>query len=227
MPTTWPGGVHQRAAAAARVDRRVGLDVDHRVVGFELAADGAHHAHRHGVVETERAAEGEHQLPGAQRVGIAQRQARCSRVASTLSSARSVSSSTPATVASRVRPRGRTIDWPSGRARPAPPVPGGRPAPRGSWSSRSRSHRGSPPSPTTGAARPARPVRRLGIDDQAGCDDLHRARADLGGQRFEGSTDIAERHQRRLTRRRGLGRAAHRRRSDAGRQRGHDQPRRL
>ena len=67
-------GVHQRSAAAAGVDRRVGLDVDHRVVGLELPADRAHDAHRHRVVEAERAAEREHQLAGAQRVGIAERQ---------------------------------------------------------------------------------------------------------------------------------------------------------
>jgi hypothetical protein len=56
--------VHERTAAVARVDGRVRLQVDHRVVRLELPRDGADHAKRHGAVEPHRAAEGEHSCPG-------------------------------------------------------------------------------------------------------------------------------------------------------------------
>ena len=43
-------GVEQRSAAVAGIDGRVGLDVDHRRVGLELARHRTHHAHRDGVL---------------------------------------------------------------------------------------------------------------------------------------------------------------------------------
>ena len=70
-----PFGVDERAAAVARVDRRVGLHVDHRIFGLELPCHGAHDAHRDRVLEPERAAEREHELALPQRVRIAERQA--------------------------------------------------------------------------------------------------------------------------------------------------------
>ncbi len=54
--------VDQRASAVARIDGRVGLDVDHRIVGLELSRDGADDAEAHRAVQPHRAAEGEHQL---------------------------------------------------------------------------------------------------------------------------------------------------------------------
>ena len=143
------GGVHQRTAAAARVDRRVGLDVDHRVVGLELPSHRAHHAHRHRVVEAERAAEREHQLPGAQPVGIAERERRQRRAAHL--EQRQVGLLVHAGDLGVERPAARAddrlaLDTP----RQAPPGPGGRPAPRGSWSPRTRRRPRSRPSPTPG-----------------------------------------------------------------------------
>ena len=65
-------GIDQRAAAVARIDGRVGLDVDHRVFRRQLARDGADDAERDRRVEAERAAEREHQLARPQRVGVAE-----------------------------------------------------------------------------------------------------------------------------------------------------------
>jgi hypothetical protein len=66
--------IDQRPAAAARIERRVGLDVNHRGLGLELSRNGAHDTERHRVVEPERAAKSQHQLTGAQTVGIPERQ---------------------------------------------------------------------------------------------------------------------------------------------------------
>ena len=63
-------GVDERPAAVARVHRRVGLHVDHRVVGLELARDRAHHPEAGRVLEPERAAEGQHQLALVQQLGV-------------------------------------------------------------------------------------------------------------------------------------------------------------
>ena len=58
--------VEQRSARVARVDRRVGLEhVDAALRGHvELAAERADHAHRDGVVEAERIANGHHPVAG-------------------------------------------------------------------------------------------------------------------------------------------------------------------
>ena len=66
--------IDQRPAAAARIERRVGLDVNHRRLGLELSRGGAHDTERHRVVEPERAAKCQHELTGAQMVGIPERQ---------------------------------------------------------------------------------------------------------------------------------------------------------
>ena len=54
--------VDQRAAGIARIDRRIGLDVDQWRIRSELAADGRHESVREAVTESGRAAEGEHRL---------------------------------------------------------------------------------------------------------------------------------------------------------------------
>ena len=65
--------IDQRSAAIARVDRRVGLHVNHRRLAIELPRDRAHDAERHRVVESERAAKLQDELTSAQIVGIAER----------------------------------------------------------------------------------------------------------------------------------------------------------
>ena len=66
------GSIDERAAAIARIDRRVRLDVNHRVLGLELPRDGAHDAHRDGVLEAEGASEREHDLARTERIRIAE-----------------------------------------------------------------------------------------------------------------------------------------------------------
>ena len=47
MPTTAPGGVHQRPSGVTGVDRRVGLDrVDHRIVLTTIALQAHWPVHR-------------------------------------------------------------------------------------------------------------------------------------------------------------------------------------
>ena len=54
--------IDQRAAAVARIDRRVRLNEHARAVGIDLSCRRAHHAHRHRIAQTFRAPEREHQL---------------------------------------------------------------------------------------------------------------------------------------------------------------------
>lgn len=63
-------GVDEGAAGVAGVDGGVGLDVDHRVVGFELARGGGNDAEGHGVIEAEGAAKGHDDLALFDSVGI-------------------------------------------------------------------------------------------------------------------------------------------------------------
>ena len=65
-------GVDEGSAAVAGIDGGVGLDVDHGVIGSDLAGDGADDAHGDGVFEAEGAAEGEDDLALAELVGIAE-----------------------------------------------------------------------------------------------------------------------------------------------------------
>ena len=120
IPTTTAVGVDERPAAVARVDRRVGLHVDHRVFRLELPRHGAHDAHRHRVVEAERAAERHDDLARGAAVRVAERQRRAGCVPSTFSTARSVSRST-ATICAPTTAVRRLQD----RARPASPLAAG------------------------------------------------------------------------------------------------------
>ena len=62
MPTIRPSVSTSGPPLLPGLMERVGLDVDHRVVGFELTRDGADDAERDRAVETHRAAEREHEL---------------------------------------------------------------------------------------------------------------------------------------------------------------------
>ena len=66
--------VHQRPAAAAGIDGRVGLQIDHGVVGAELARERREHAEADRVVEAQGAAEGEHDLALPQLVRLGEGQ---------------------------------------------------------------------------------------------------------------------------------------------------------
>ncbi len=68
--------IDQRPAAVARIDRRIGLQVDHRIFALELPRDGADHAERDRAGETQRAAKRHDDLPGLHRVGVRKGQRR-------------------------------------------------------------------------------------------------------------------------------------------------------
>src|ERR1017187_1593714 len=53
-------GIHQRAAAVARVDGSVGLNVNHRTARICLSRNGTYYAHGHGVLKSFRTAECKH-----------------------------------------------------------------------------------------------------------------------------------------------------------------------
>ncbi len=214
------GGVHQWTAAAPRVDRRVGLDVDHRVVGLELPSHRAHHAHRHRVVETERAAEREHQLPGAQPIGVADRERRQRRAAHL--EQRQVGLLVHAGDLGVERPAARADD-------------------RLALDTRAKYHLDAActlhdvvvghhePGGVHDYARARRPLlldqsvggRSVGVDDQPRSDHLHHAGAHPRGQRLERRAQLVERREGgRRARRLGLHRlrrgGAHRRRQHHG-----------
>ena len=71
-----PSQIEERAAAVAGVDRRVGLDEVVVGPGADRARLGAHDAHRHGVAETKRIADGHHVLADAQLLARAERDRR-------------------------------------------------------------------------------------------------------------------------------------------------------
>ena len=73
MPMTSPLQVEERAAAVAGVDRGVGLDEVVVGAGADGAVLGADDAHRDGVAEAERVADGDDVLADAQRVARAER----------------------------------------------------------------------------------------------------------------------------------------------------------
>src|SRR6185503_7452861 len=64
--------VDERASAVARIDRRVGLDVDHRIIGLELSGHGADDTEAHRAVQPHRAAEGEHELTRTDILGVSE-----------------------------------------------------------------------------------------------------------------------------------------------------------
>ena len=68
--------VHQRPAAVAGIDGRVGLDIDHGVVRLDLPPHRTHHAHADRVLQPQRISEGHDNLPLAQGIGIAQSEVR-------------------------------------------------------------------------------------------------------------------------------------------------------
>jgi hypothetical protein len=70
------GDVHQRPAAVARVDRRVGLDINQWIVGLRLPGNRTHDSHAHRVLHAARTAEREHQLALLHRVVVPDRQGR-------------------------------------------------------------------------------------------------------------------------------------------------------
>ena len=86
-------GVDQRPAAVARIDGRVGLDVDHRVVGLELPRHRADDAQRHRVVEARAGCRTPARSARAAASSESPKASAGSPLASTLSTARSVSSS--------------------------------------------------------------------------------------------------------------------------------------
>ena len=62
--------IDQRSTTTPRIDGRIGLDVDHRRLGFELPCDRADDAKRDRVTQSERAAEGDHELTGFQVIRV-------------------------------------------------------------------------------------------------------------------------------------------------------------
>ncbi len=77
MPMRLPRGIHQRAAGVARVDRGVGLDEVLEAVDAEMVApERADDAERHGVAETERVADGEHEVAHAHALEATERDRR-------------------------------------------------------------------------------------------------------------------------------------------------------
>ena len=76
MPDHFTGQVEQRTTGVTRVDRHVGLDERHIVFVRQAAADGADDTLGHGMVETERRADGHDPLAGFQILGFAELQDR-------------------------------------------------------------------------------------------------------------------------------------------------------
>ena len=60
--------IQQWSAAIARIDRGVRLDVNHRIVALDLPRHRAHHAHAHGVIQAQRIAKRQYDLPLLQSV---------------------------------------------------------------------------------------------------------------------------------------------------------------
>jgi len=65
--------VDERASAVAGIDRRVGLNIDGRLIRIGLTGDGAHHAHRDRIAQPFRTAEREHEFALADGVVVGQR----------------------------------------------------------------------------------------------------------------------------------------------------------
>jgi hypothetical protein len=62
--------IKQRSAAISRIDGRVGLDINHRIVRLELPGNGADNPHRDRVGQTQRVAESQYELSLAQRFRV-------------------------------------------------------------------------------------------------------------------------------------------------------------
>ena len=76
MPTTRPSVSTRGPPAVARIHGRVRLYVDHRILRAKLPRRRAHDPDRHGVLQPQRTAEGEHELTGPQIVRIGELQVR-------------------------------------------------------------------------------------------------------------------------------------------------------
>jgi hypothetical protein len=72
MPTSRPCA--STSTAVPRVDRRVGLHVDHRGFRLELARDSTDDPERHGILKAQRTAKGQDQLTGSQLVRVTEGQ---------------------------------------------------------------------------------------------------------------------------------------------------------
>ncbi len=66
--------VDQRASAVAGINRRIGLDVGHRIVRLQQARGGTDDAHAHRALKAQWISQREHQLPLTQLARIAQDQ---------------------------------------------------------------------------------------------------------------------------------------------------------
>ena len=66
--------IDECTAAAARIDRSVGLHVDHRRLRFELARHRADDAERHRILQAQRTPDGQHQLSRRELLGVSERQ---------------------------------------------------------------------------------------------------------------------------------------------------------
>src|SRR5208283_208954 len=62
--------IHQRPAAVARIDGSVRLDVDRGTIGIDLPRCRADYSHGNGVLQSQRAAEGEDDLSLFELIGI-------------------------------------------------------------------------------------------------------------------------------------------------------------
>ena len=75
MPTSSPRGIHERAARVAGVDGRIGLDEVLVALDAErVAAGGADDAHRDGLADAERIADGEHDVADLGLARVAERE---------------------------------------------------------------------------------------------------------------------------------------------------------
>ena len=105
-----PIGIEQWTAAIAWVDGRVGLNIDHRIVAFDLPRNGADNAHADGIIQSERIAQCEDDLALFEFVGICEVQER-QIVFSIFTNAKSLSRSMPTTLPSIGRFSERSPCW--------------------------------------------------------------------------------------------------------------------
>src|SRR5207249_12228294 len=68
--TLFRSSVHERSSAVPRIYGGVGLDVNHRVLGAQLARYGADDPHAHRILEPQRASKSQDELTLAQRLGV-------------------------------------------------------------------------------------------------------------------------------------------------------------
>src|SRR5436305_1333472 len=71
-----PFRVNQWASAIAWIDWRIGLNVDHRIIGLDLPRDCADDTHADRIIQPKRIPERKHDLPLLQFVGVAKHKIR-------------------------------------------------------------------------------------------------------------------------------------------------------